>query len=340
MSINIKTKLLNILNGFTLGIVLSLALWGAMDLFVFSQRIDEGDKEYSKQIDSSYCVYAFPVPAELSFAGEKIPVEDIDIRESMDYEILKTSYWHSEIFLYLKRAYRYFPVVEPILKKNNIPDDFKYLMVAESGMTNAVSPAGAKGWWQFLEGTAKEFKLEVNAQVDERYHLEKSTQAACEYFNSMYKKYNSWTMVAASYNLGMGNLDEQIKIQQESNYWDLLLNQETGRYVYRIVALKMIMENPGNFGFKFRKKDLYPIIPVTELEIDSSIPNFANFAKQNNISYKTLKNFNPWLRKPKLDNPSKKKYIIVIPEKKFRNKDYFKHDNGADSISNTIFFNK
>ncbi len=340
MRFNLKFNLKNVFNGFSLGIFIALALWGAMDIFIFSKNIDKSNLLYSENIDSLYKVYAFPVPQELTFAGEKIPVENFDVREAMDYEILKTTYWHSEMFLYLKRAYRYFPIIEPILKEHNIPDDFKYLAIAESGLRNVVSPAGAKGWWQFMKKTGEQYGLEINSQVDERYNLEKSTIAACKYLNDVYKRYNNWTMVAASYNLGIGNLNRQIKAQGQDVYWNLLLNTETGRYVYRITAIKLILENPQNYGFTFRKKDLYPTIPVKEIEIDSSVTNFANFAQEYKLTYKMFKYFNPWLRKTSLVNTKKKKYKILIPEKNFRTKDYFKHDKSANTITNTIFFEK
>lgn len=331
-----RHKIKNIFSGVSAGVIIFLALWGAVDIFIFSKKINIDDINYSKTIDSLYNIYSFPVPQELIFVDEKVPLENYDVKESIDYEILKTSYWQSEMFLYLKRANRYFPVIEKILKKNNVPDDFKYLAIAESGLRNVTSPAGAKGFWQFMEKTAESYNLEINDEVDERYNLEKSTQAACKYFKEMYKKYNNWALVAASYNMGIGNLDSQIKTQKQNNYWDLLLNEETGRYVYRIIAIKIIMEQPSKYGFRFRHKDLYPAIPVEEIKIDSSVSNFTNFADNFDLSYKILKQFNPWLRKSFLTNSKKKTYTILIPEKGFRTRNYYKDNIKADSLVNYI----
>lgn len=252
-------------------------------------------------------------PAEIDFAGEKTPLNIIDVKERLDRELLVNANLDASTLLIIKRANRFFPVIEPILKKNGVPDDFKYLAVAESALMNATSSAGAKGFWQFMADTAKERGMEVNDVVDERYHLEKSTEAACKYLQDAYKKFGSWTLAAASYNGGFGGVNKQITIQGITNYYDLLLTDETARYVFRILALKQIMKNPVQYGFDIAPAELYQAIPTRKLEIDSSITDLASFAKSQGINYKILKIHNPWLRDRKLTNPTKKKYVIEIP---------------------------
>jgi hypothetical protein len=218
-------------------------------------------------------------------------------------------------------ANRYFPQIEPVLKRNLVPDDFKYLAVAESGLTQAVSPARAVGFWQLLKGTAQEYGLEVNAEIDERYHIGKSTDVACKYLIESYRKYGNWTMTAASYNAGRRGMDRQIDRQKKENYYDLLLNEETARYVYRVVALKLIMEDPAAYGFNLTKDDLYPEIPIYTVEIDSAVADFADFAKEHETNYKILKQLNPWLRDNKLVNARARTYEIALPERTFRRPD-------------------
>jgi len=261
---------------------------------------------------------AVKLPAKLDFAGEAMPIENFDIYESLDKEIHKCVFWQSETFLYFKRANRLFPIIEPILRKNNVPDDFKFLAVAESGLENVVSPSGARGVWQFMKNTAKEHKLEVTEQIDERYNLEKSTEAACEYLNSAYKKYKSWTLVAASYNMGRAALNRDIKKQKSQVYYDMLLNTETSRYVFRIVAYKLILQDPHKYGFIFDGDDLYSQLPFYELTVDSQIIDWIDFAQKNATNYKILHLYNPWIRSDKLNNTSKKKYTVKLPKINFR----------------------
>jgi membrane-bound lytic murein transglycosylase D len=256
----------------------------------------------------------FVIPHQMVFAGEKVPLKNFDTRESLDREILVNAYWHSRTLLVLKKSKRHFATIEPVLKKYGIPEDFKYIPLAESGFENIVSPAGASGVWQLLESTAKDYGLEVNDVVDERYHLEKSTEVACKFFLESYKKYGSWTLAAASYNMGRKGIQSQIDRQQVSDYYDLLLNEETGRYVFRILAFKLIAENPRQFGFQLEEEDYYPAIPLYEVKIDSSIANLAEFAGRYSINYKILKFFNPWLRDNFLTNEAGKTYLIKIPE--------------------------
>jgi membrane-bound lytic murein transglycosylase D len=253
------------------------------------------------------------VPSEVGFSDEKAPLEVYDVKERFERELLVNANLHSSTILIIKRANRAFPVIEPILKEYNVPDDFKYLAVIESALTNAVSSAGARGFWQFMEPTAKENGMEVSVSVDERYHLVKSTHAACNYLLKAKEKFGSWTLAAASYNAGMNGILNQLESQKVTNYYDLLLNEETSRYVFRILALKQIMQNPQNFGFTVNKEDLYQLLPTKKIEIDSSINDLAQFAINQGINYKILKLHNPWLRDKKLLNTSKKKYIIEIP---------------------------
>jgi membrane-bound lytic murein transglycosylase D len=253
------------------------------------------------------------IPGKITFSGEEVPLQYFDVYESLEKEIIINAYWHSQTILYIKKANRYFPVIEAILKANNVPDDFKYLVVAESGFSDVVSPAGAAGFWHFLENTAREYNLEVNQEIDERYNLEKATDAACRYFHESYALYKSWTLVAASYNGGRNGIDKQISRQGENNFYDLLFTEETQRYIYRILAFKIVMEHPENYGFILSKDELYKPIPYTEVKINGGIEDMGTFAKQNGTNYKLLKFLNPWLRDVKLTNPQKKEYIIKLP---------------------------
>ncbi len=275
-------------------------------LLVFASNYEAKNK-LVKESSASY------LPTKIDFAGEYAPLNIADVSERLDRELIINTNLHSSTILAIKRANRAFPIIEPILKKNGIPDDFKYVAVIESGLVNAVSSAGARGVWQFMPETAKERGMEVNDIVDERYHLEKSTQAACSYFLIAKAKFGTWTLAAASYNGGMGGVNKQIDIQKETNYYDLLLTEETYRYVFRILALKEIMKNPDKYGFALDSKELYQNLPTKKIEVDGSIADLADFAKAQGINYKILKIHNPWLRDKKLDNPSGKKYTIEIP---------------------------
>lgn len=252
-------------------------------------------------------------PKQMDFAGEIVPYNMADVQERLDREMVTNINYHTNTTLVIKRANKVFPIIEPILAKNGIPDDFKYLAVIESSLVNAVSPAGARGIWQFMPATAKENGMEVNDYVDERYDLEKSTQAACKYLNEAKAKFGNWTSAAASYNGGMSGISRKLEEQQVESFYDLLLTEETSRYVFRILALKEIMKNPAKYGFDIPKEMLYQPIPVKTIEIDSTINDLATFAKTQGINYKILKLHNPWLRDKKLINKSGKKYEIEIP---------------------------
>ena len=252
-------------------------------------------------------------PSEMDFCGEKVPINQADVKERLDREMLVNINLNASTAILIKRANKVFPIIEPILAKYNVPDDFKYLAVIESGLINAISPSGAKGVWQFMPGTAKESNLEVTEQVDERYHIEKSTQAACEYLIKAKNKFENWTVAAASYNGGITGLQNHITFQQTSDYYNLWLTDETSRYIFRILALKEIMKNPEKYGYLIPKEALYPKINTKKIMIDSTITNLSTFAISQGINYKILKTHNQWLRDKKLDNPTKKTYEIEIP---------------------------
>ncbi len=262
----------------------------------------------------SYKVYALRLPESIDFAGEKTPLDAPDIQERLDKELLVNTYWQSNMMLLLKRANKYFPLIEEILEEEGIPSDFKYLAVIESGLENVRSPKGAKGFWQLMPATAKEYGLEVNTNVDERYHIEKATRVACKYLKKAKNRFGSWTLAAASYNRGMYGTNRSLDRQLVDSYYDLLLNSETGRYVFRILAVKEIMTNPERYGFVFNSEDLYNPIPVKKIGLDTAIANLAEFAKEKEINYKILKIHNPWLIENHLNNKSRKYYEISIPE--------------------------
>jgi len=260
-----------------LAIVGLVSLSGLFIYAVQNAPSDETLKDNPKLLND-YNVYALTVPDDLNFAGEKVPLKNPDIFERMDRELLVNTYWQSNGLLMFKRAQKYFPVIEPILKKYGVPDDFKYLAVAESGLTNTVSPAGARGIWQILKGTGQENGLEVNDNVDERYNLEKATEAACKYILKSKEDLGSWTLAAAAYNGGENGITKRLEEQQVKNYYDLLLGEETGRYVFRIIAIKEILNHPQKYGFNFNKDDLYANIPTYSVTVDTAVTDFASFA--------------------------------------------------------------
>jgi len=288
-------------------------------LFIYALQDAPSDENFEKKLINDYNVYALQVPDDLDFAGEQMPLKNPDILERMDRELLVNTYWQSNGLLMFKRARKYFPVIEPILKKHGIPEDFKYLAVIESGLTNATSPAGAKGFWQIMKVTGKENGLEVNANVDERFHLEKATEVACKYLIKSKEQLGSWTLAAAAYNAGNTGVSRRLKEQDVAGYYDMLLGEETGRYVFRIVALKEILSNPDKYGFNFRDKDLYSTIPTHKILVDSAVVDFSDFSKQLGINYKILKIHNPWLRERHLNNKSGKLYLLDIPDDGYYN---------------------
>ncbi len=296
--------------------LIAVIMISSLLIFAAKKSDSEADnylKEGDKNTSETYEIKALKIPENLDFAGERVPTENDDIKERMDRELLTNTYWQSNTLLLFKRANKFFPVIEPILKENGIPNDFKYLAVIESGLLNVSSPAGAKGFWQILEGTAKESGLEVNTNVDERYHLEKSTQAACDYLKSAKARFGNWTLAAAAYNAGNRGVSSKMETQKVSSYYDLLLGDETERYILRIVALKEIMSNPEKYGFIFDKEDLYTATSTKFIEVSTPIADLAQYSIDLGINYKILKLHNPWLRENTLENKTGKTYQIKIP---------------------------
>lgn len=279
----------------------------------------DASENLEEKLLNDYNIYALEIPEHMDFAGEPVPLDNPDIRERMDRELLVNTYWQSNGLLLFKKAHKYFPILEPLLKEYGLPDDFKYLAVAESGLEFTSSPAGAAGFWQFMPATGREYGLEINEYVDERYNIELSTKVAAEYLKSSKDKFGSWTLAAAAYNAGNGGVNKQLTRQKVDDYYDVLLNTETSRYVFRILALKEIMSNPKKYGFNFRESDLYSLVPTQKVKVDTAVTNFADFAKQFGINYKILKIHNPWLRDNYLKNASGKEYYIEIPEKGYYN---------------------
>jgi hypothetical protein len=278
------------------------------------------DTAYAEDQNGMSRTYAPEIPDEMYFSGEKVPLDRYYVREGLDRELLVNTYWHTSTLLLFKRANRWFPVIEPILEQEGIPGDFKYLALIESGLTNAVSPSGAKGFWQFLEGTARDYGLEVDEQVDERYHVVKSTYAACDYLRDAYERFGDWTLVAAAYNAGQNRIEEELELQMVDNYYDLYLNEETSRYVFRVLAIKTIFNHPTDYGFHLKVEDLYPPIPTREVKVEENIDDLRAFSLELGINYRILKELNPWLRKDELTINGREEYIILIPEKRFLRK--------------------
>ena len=281
--------------------------------FVFKINNFTALKSYGEE--PTYKVYPLDLPDTLSFAGEKVPLLSPDLRERLDRELLVNTYWQSNMMLLLKRANKYFPTIEKILIEEGVPTDLKYLSVIESGLENVVSPAGAKGFWQIMKNTGREYGLEVNTNVDERNHIGFSTRMAARYLKKAKDKFGSWTLAAASYNRGMSGIQKNLNLQKVESYFDLQLGQETSRYVFRILAVKEIIENPPKYGYIFENSDLYYSVPVHYHGLDTAISNLTTFAEKMGVNYKILKIHNPWLLQNHLNNRSRKYYEIAIPEK-------------------------
>ncbi|OWY20459.1 murein transglycosylase [Sphingobacteriales bacterium UPWRP_1] len=271
----------------------------------FEVNTPPGDKvqQYVSQV---------PMPPSIAFANEEVPLYDREVRERLDREITNVTHQHSSTIRVMKLAYRYLPLIEDILSRNGVPDDFKYLAIAESGLENVTSSKGAKGVWQFMEGTATQYGLEISTDVDERLHLEKSTLAACTYLRNAYQRFGTWTMAAASYNRGVSGMNEHAGEQQSNNYYDLYLNSETSRYIFRILAYKHVLTHPEDYGYHFTTEDFYPAQATNSVMI-SSIGDIAAFARSYNTNYKTVKNLNPWLRTNSLKGRTDKSYAIKLP---------------------------
>lgn len=288
---------------------------GLSGIFLFAM-VDkkQTDTAYHNLFSRDYRIFTPQLPAKMDFAGEEVPVNLYYVREAFEREILVNTFYHSSTILMFKRANRWFPVIEPILKKNGIPDDFKFLALAESNFFNVASPSGAEGFWQFLKPTGIKYGLEITDEVDERYNVEKATEAACRYFQDAYTEYKSWTLVAAAFNRGPDGVSKAIEKQKTSNYYDLYFVDETSRYVFRILAMKQIYYHPVLYGFYLREKDFYPQIPAYTVSVDSAINDLPAFALKMNINYRVLREFNPWLRRYNLPDKLKKTYLISLPK--------------------------
>jgi membrane-bound lytic murein transglycosylase D len=265
--------------------------------------------------DNNSNVLGLNIPSDLDFCGEKIPSNDYEIKEDLDKEFFSNSYWKHNSLILFHKAQRWFPYIEPILKQEGVPDDFKYLAVIESHLSNASSPAGAAGFWQLVPISARNYGLEVNDEVDERYNVEKATHAACGHIKDAYAIFNNWTLAAAAYNRGIGGIQNALANQKTDNYFDLMLNPETGSFIYRILAYKTLFSTPGHFGIKKKNWSYYPKIPFNTYKVDSAITDLGAFAKNVGTSIGTIKLFNPWLLKDYLNNPAKKVYEIKVPKK-------------------------
>jgi len=284
------------------------------------KNVNKSVTEAQVLVDSSgngqytYKIKALKIPENLSFCGEKVALDKTDIYERIDRELLINTYWQSNALLWFKRTHKYFPIIEPILKEKGVPDDFKYLAVIESDLRNVTSPAGAKGMWQMLKGAGRENGLEINDNVDERYHLEKATRAACDYLIKAKERLGTWTLAAAAYHGGNYGIEKRLKEQMVDSYYDVLAGENTERYIPRIVAAKEILSHPQKYGFEFDKDDLYEMRPTYSVKVDTVITNIAAFAKKYDTNYKELKMYNPWLRENKLNNKSRTTYEIQIPK--------------------------
>lgn len=297
-------------------ILSSWALWRSFHSTTSAPR-DEPWPSYSESqefVKGSDSIRLFDLPGELDFAGESVPLAAGDVYERLEREIYVNAYWESNMILLMKRSAKYLPDIERMLKENGVPDDFKYLAIAESGLMNVGSPAGARGFWQILESTGKEYGLEITDEVDERYHFEKSTLAASNYFKKAHQKFGDWTAVAASYNMGQSGFAKRQEEQLHQNYYELYLNDETSRYLFRILAFKVIFENPGAFGYHLDEGDFYKNPKLKILRVDQDIKDLPKWAKDQGSSYKDLKLFNPWLRDRKLKVKRGRSYEIKLPE--------------------------
>lgn len=255
------------------------------------------------------------LPNKVEFCGQEFDMTHFDAKERLDKELLVNTFYHSNTHQYFKRANRYFPTIERILAEENVPDDFKYLCLIESGLMQAVSPAGAKGFWQFMEAAGTEYGLTINREIDERYHIEKSTRAACAYLKNAYGKFEDWALTAAAYNRGVGGIQGDLENQQVDDYLDLHLNNETARYLFRMLALKLIFENPESYGFFPTEMYLYEPYKTRSIQVTESIANLVDWAKANGSNFHELKVLNPWILGTTLTVKNQATYTIELPEK-------------------------
>lgn len=295
-------------------ILASLAIAG--EAFIFATHKEQAEEVHARAIRADYRIYAPSIPDTLTFCGEKVPLNIYYVREGLDRELVSNMYYQSNTLFNIKRATRYFPTIERILKEEGVPQDLKYLCVIESGLQCVTSPAGAQGWWQFMKSTGQKYGLEINDDVDMRNHLELSTRAACRYLKDLRARFGNWTAAAAAYNCGENGLERRFANQHQSSYYDLYLNRETSRYVYRILTLKLIMQHPQDYGYYVRRCDTYPELPTTEVTLSGQNVDIVQFAIDNGTSYKMLRTLNPWIATDNFKNKAGKSYKVLIPTKK------------------------
>lgn len=304
------------MNRKTVGIFIIGLFFGAgiISLIAFN-KIDKNEESVEVKKDGrlQYKWYAPELPTKASFAGEPVPLDRWEVRERYDRELLMNYYMHGSLMYILKLSYRQFPVIEKELRAYGIPDDFKYLCVAESNLQNLTSKAGAQGYWQFMNDTAPSYGLETSNEVDERYNLKLATQAACKYFIQAHKKFGSWTAAAASYNCGMGGYNGHATFQGSTNYYDIALPEETNRYIFRILAFKNLISTAPSWGYILQPEDVYQPVKTQVLLVDTAISNLSAFAEANGSNYKVLKVMNPWLRARNLPAKKGKTYEIELP---------------------------
>lgn len=293
-------------------ILSSIAIIG--QIFIFATQKENADDLYSKALKADYRIYAPVLPDTLYFAGERVPMETYYVREGLDRELMVNMYWQSNTLLMMKRAGRFFPTIEAILKENGVPQDFKYLCVIESGLVNVTSPAKAQGYWQFMKTTGQSYGLTITDEIDMRNDIEASTRAACKFIKALHDHLGSWTAAAAAYNCGEGGLRSRLTKQGVSSYYDVRLNSETARYVYRILAIKLIFQHPQDYGYHLRKCDLYSPIPSEEVTLSGQNVDLYQFAKNNGTTYRMLRELNPWIQTDKLVNKGGATYKVKIPK--------------------------
>lgn len=297
-------------------ILASVAIAG--EAFIFATRKDKNEEEalHTRAIRADYRVYAPSIPDTLYFCGERVPLNLWYVREGLDRELVSNMYYQSSTLFNIKRATRVFPTIERILREEGVPQDMKYLCVIESSLQNVTSPAGAGGYWQFMKATGQKYGLEISDEIDMRNDLEASTHAACRYLKSLKARFGGWTEAAAAYNCGENGLEKRLANQQQQSYYELLLNKETQRYVYRILALKLIMQHPQDYGYTVRRCDTYPELPYEEVTLSGQNVDLVQFAIDHGTTYKMLRIMNPWLQTDKLKNKTGKSYTVRIPTKK------------------------
>ncbi len=297
-------------------ILASMAIAGEVFIFATRKEKDEQEKIHTRAIRAGYHIYAPTLPDTLTLAGERVPMNLYFVRESLDRELVSNMYYQSSTLFIIKRATRVFPTIERILKEEGVPQDMKYLCVIESGLQNATSPAGAQGYWQFMKSTGQKYGLEINDEVDQRNDLEASTRAACRFLKELRRRLGGWAEAAAAYNCGEAGLNKRRDKQQQRSYYELYLNSETQRYVYRLLAMKLILQHPQDYGFHVRRCDTYPELPYTEVKLTGRNVDLCQFAIDNGTTYKLLRTMNPWLTTDTLKNKEGKTYTVRIPTQK------------------------